>query len=230
MPAVISSELLVRLTQASPEQLAAIERILNTEGRSGPCWAGQQCEVRSESAGLRFVFRQIGELWQVVFDGGEVFHLEDSMGARYLDHLLHHPNVPIKAVDLEAIIQPVKKDSRARNSTQTATDAKAVRAYLRELDRLRADCEEAAASGNQIAVAEAEAEIRKVEAALRLSEGGSADNGERARGNVRKALQAIERRLLKGGGVMRAFGEHLREHVSTGYECLYSQPEGRIWG
>ena len=61
--------------------------------------------------------------------------------------------------------------------------------------------------------------------------GGSeaADTGERARDNVRKAVRAAIEQLRKGDRKERAFAEHLENRMSTGYECLYSQAEGRIW-
>ena len=40
---------------------------------------------------------------------------------------------------------------------------------------------------------------------------------------------AVMKKLSEAGPEERAFAEHLRSHLSTGYECLYSQPEGKIW-
>jgi hypothetical protein len=48
-------------------------------------------------------------------------------------------------------------------------------------------------------------------------------------GNVRKALDVVIAKLAKGGQEEKAFAEHLRASLSTGYECLYSQSQGRIW-
>jgi hypothetical protein len=65
-------------------------------------------------------------------------------------------------------------------------------------------------------------------AALKANRAG-ADAGERARVNVRKAVAVVLAQLRKGGLAEEAFAEHLENQLSTGYECLYSQPEGRIW-
>jgi hypothetical protein len=63
-----------------------------------------------------------------------------------------------------------------------------------------------------------------------LSEhGGLADTGKRARDNVRKAVGAVKASLGRGGREERAFAEHLRTHLSIGLECLYTQPQGRVW-
>ena len=36
--------------------------------------------------------------------------------------------------------------------------------------------------------------------------------------------------LRSGSPEEQAFAEHLRTHLSIGFECLYTQPQGRIWG
>ena len=46
---------------------------------------------------------------------------------------------------------------------------------------------------------------------------------------MRKALRGVIEQLGKGGQAERAFAEHLRTHLRIGYECLHSEPEGRIW-
>ena len=73
-----------------------------------------------------------------------------------------------------------------------------------------------------------EGQLEALEAALKGDAG--ADTGERARDNVRKAIAAVRAQLRRGGPEERAFEKHLRTHMSIGHECLYGQPEGRIWG
>jgi hypothetical protein len=58
----------------------------------------------------------------------------------------------------------------------------------------------------------------------------SAVTGERAFDNVRKALRVVQEQLTSGGPEKQAFAEHPRTHLSIGFECLYTQPQGRIWG
>jgi hypothetical protein len=74
-----------------------------------------------------------------------------------------------------------------------------------------------------------ESEVGALESALKAG-ACTVDTGERARNNVRLAIRAVTARLEKGGPEERAFAEHLRTHLSIGYEGLYRQPEGRIWG
>jgi len=176
----------------------------------------------------RFLFRRAGSYWRVVFDGSTEFYLPDTLGAQYLDYLLHHPNRSISAFDLETAVQPEKEASRERNSIQRTADTDATRAYLRELTRLRAERERAVAEGNEGEVERIEEDMAHVEGALRSS-AGSADSGERARGNVRKAIGAVLSRLEKGGKAERDFAAHLRRFLSTGYECMYSQQADGVW-
>jgi hypothetical protein len=170
----------------------------------------------------------MGRIWEVVFAGGGRFHLENTLGARYLDYLLHHPNDPISAFALEVAIEPEKGEARSTTSIQRSIDARAKREYRRALAKLRADQENAQAAGDRGEVSRLEGEIAALESALN-ERGGSDDTGERTRGNVRKAINATVQRLLKGGQHERAFAEHIRERVSKGYTCMYSQPQGRIW-
>ena len=71
-------------------------------------------------------------------------------------------------------------------------------------------------------------EIEALESALKGA--GAADTGERAFDNVRKALRVVLKQLRRGGPQEQAFAEHLRTHLSIGFECHYTQPQGRIWG
>lgn len=183
---------------------------------------------RAAGGGGRFVFRRSGQVWEVVHDGGGVFHLADTLGARYLDYLLHRPGAAVSAYDLEVAIRPERGQARARNSIQATLDPTTVKTYLRELERLRR-AREAAGDGGDLGGADRmDAEIEALEEALR---GGQAtgDVGERARNNVSKAVAAVRRRLAAGGPAERAFGEYLGRCVSTGYECQYRPAHGERW-
>ena len=53
---------------------------------------------------------------------------------------------------------------------------------------------------------------------------------ERARNNVRHALGKVRAALRKGGREEKGFAAHLQSRLEHGYDCMYSQAEGRIWG
>jgi intergrase/recombinase len=163
----------------------------------------------------------------VLLEGGEAFYVRDMLAARYADYLLHHPNQPIASFDLEAEVQPEKAEARAWNSLQADSDARALHDYREALGPLRAEKARAQAAGEQEEVARLEEDIRAYESLLKG--GGRADTGQRAYDNVRKAFRVLMNHLKQGGPEQRAFAEHLRTHLSIGLECLYSQPDGRIW-
>lgn len=174
------------------------------------------------------LFKKVGETWKVRFAGMVPFHLRDCLGVRYLDHLLHRPNEAISAFDLEALVRPEKAHARPRDSIQRQEDPQAVKEYLRELNRLRAQGDAAQESGNLVEARQIEAELDALEAEL-TPRASAADTGERARNNVRKAIGVVLRKLLRGTPAQRAFAEHAQIFVNLGYKCFYSHPGGKVW-
>jgi len=164
----------------------------------------------------------------VVFAGSPEFHLEDTLGARYLDYLLHHPNEPISAFHLEVKITPEKGEARSKDSIQESADLDTIRSCLREIDELRGRRERAADEGRQDEIERLDEEIGQIEAALKKG-GMAADTGERARSNVNKALALVRRRLAEGGGAERELARHIQAFVKVGYECMYARPDGGCW-
>ena len=235
MREALLGKLLLLLARTTLEQLAAVYGFLTglglqpgaVEPLSEP-GGTNRAFAASARAGSGFVFRKKGSLWEVIFRGGEAFYLPDSLGARYLDYLLHHPNEAIRAFDLEVAVTPEKGAARSGTSIQPGSDAQAMRDYREALGPLREKREEAQAAGDREEVERLDGEIRAFESALK-SRGGAGDTGERARSNVRKAVEVVMAQLGKGGREEKAFAEHLESNLSAGLECLYSQPEGRIW-
>ena len=224
------------LSRATPEELTAIYRFA-----TGEPFGSAECGVRnaelkrgradgSSTAGAQggraYKFHWTGRHWEVIFAGGKAFRLRSTLGARYLDYLLHNPNEPIHAFDLEVEVQPEKGEARVRDSLQPESDLQAMREYRQELGRLQ--METAQAAGEPEEVARLEGEMEALKSALKGA--GAADTGERAFDNVRKALRVVQEQLRNGGPDEQAFAEHLRTHLSIGFECLYTQPQGRIWG
>jgi hypothetical protein len=166
----------------------------------------------------------------VRYEGRTKFHLAITDGAKYLDVLLHQPNAVIRALELERSVKPDKAEVRDANSAQKTLDSQALRELRSELEELEAELAEAEASG-QVATAErlqGEIELIKNHVVKTALLGG--DSGERARNNVRKAIGRVLARLRKGGAPEQAFAKHLTESLSLGYEVVYSQPAGKIWG
>ena len=208
--------LLHKLMGATPEQFAAVERILamppGTNGANG---------TRRRS------FVRYGDHWKVIFDGHEL-HLADSLGARYLDQLLHRSNQPIAAFDLERAIVPEKAAARAINSSDAPGHGEGLRQCLRELGLLRSERDDATERGDGGGAERIDGDITMLEAQLKQGR-RTHDTGERARNNVRKAIGAVLRGLHRGDAAQKTLAFHLGRFVDTGYACMYHQPPGAEW-
>ena len=178
---------------------------------------------------IRYSFRQAGSMCDIMFDGCRVFHLTNKDGAKYLDYLLHHPNKPIRAFDLEREVKPEKANVREENSIQTTVDAKAKREARQELVALAAELEEAQAQRQTAKIKRLKDEITKVQSVVGNESLLGGDAGERARDNVRKAIEKVKAKLRKGNKDEQAFGVHIGRFVSLGYDVSYNQPERMKW-
>ena len=238
MREALLGKLVMVLSRATPEELAAIYRFATGEPlESAEC--GVRCaelkrgrasgsSMAAAQAGRPYVFRWTGRHWEVIFAGGEPFYLPDTLGARYRDYLLHRPNQPISAFDLEVAVSPEKGEARATNSIQPESDARALAQYREELRQLQAKRKELEAAGDSDALEHLDNEATALETVLTASD-RAADTGRRAFDNVRKAVGAVRKHLRQGGREERAFEDHLRSQLSVGHECMYTAPEGRVW-
>jgi hypothetical protein len=225
---------LLRVVQAAPEEVTTLAPVVVAGRRfvgeklAGVYFVLARDLAHSAGAAPRYLFCEVGTQWKVIFDGGSAFYLGATLGARYLDYLLHHPNVPISAFDLELAVQADKESARSRTSIQPESDPQAKREYREALRGLQTEREHAEAAGDVTEVERLAGEMEALASALREGR-GVADTGRRARTNVWHAVRAVRAQLRRGGREERAFAEHLRTQVNTGYECLYTQPEGRLW-
>ena len=243
MRETLLGKLVLVLSRATLEELGAIYHFATREGSSDTmldagCSMLDDRKARGAVGGAveekvltkpAYVFQWTGRDWEVVFGGGRAFHLPNILGARYANYLLHRPNGPISAFDLEVAVSPEKGDARARNSIQAESDARALGEYRTELLRLQSKRKELEAAGDSEGLEGLDNEVAALEAALTGSD-GAADTGKRAADNVRKAVGALRKHLSQGGPEERAFEEHLRSQLSIGLECMYIAPEGRGWG
>ena len=223
MNTAISTDFLMLLAKAAPEDIAEVERFLRVR-------AAQAISAREDvRPTARFLFRQAGSVCAVIFEGGAEFHIPNTDGAKYLDHLLHRPNESIRAFDLELAVKPYKGDVRENNSVQVAVDARMQREARAELLELEAELAEAEAAGLTEKVARLNREIAQIKKVAGTTALLSGDTGERARDNVRKAIGKVIARLRKGGATEQALARHLTQSISLGYDVVYTQPAGKIW-
>jgi hypothetical protein len=125
-------------------------------------------------------------------------------------------------------IVPEKAKSRDKDSIQKRLDGEAVRKYLRALEELRSERDEAAEDGKAAEVDRLDEEIESLVKELQ-QRNVSVDTGERSRGNVSKAVNAVRRKLMKRGKHEKAFGEHIAQQISLGYKCQYNSVLGAKW-
>jgi len=197
-----------------------------------PVGASESSDAGSVTASdgvAKYVFQQSGQVWEVVCEGNPPFHIQNTLGARYLDWLLHHPSEAISAFDLEKAVTPEKAAARQKDAKAYGIDGDAIREYLRTLNDLRAKREEAQAEGGNAEAVRLDGEIAAIEAELKKQGRSNADTGERARNNVRKAIGSVKNRLAKGKKYEKAFLKHIEDLVDTGYRCQYKQPKESVW-
>jgi hypothetical protein len=227
-------EILGWLAEATPEETARAARLIarwsRRKGRKHPVAAPAPPaqEPEGESGG-ECVFCRVGNRWKVILNGARPVWLPNILGSRYLNYLLHEPNDPIDPFALEVRIQPEKALARAKDSIQAGSDGPAKRDYRERLRWLQARRATLGGAADPREVEGLVSEMAVLEAMLKERELGS-DTGERARNNVRKAIDVIKVLLRQGGPEERAVLAHLDRHLSIGHRCLYSQPRGRIWG
>ena len=175
------------------------------------------------------VFCRAGSHWDVTFDGGRTIHLRHTLGVEYLSYLLHRPGQSMRAFDLELAINPDKGQARDPNSIQKTVDPQTKREARKELQELQSELEEAEAQGLVAKVKRLQGEIAKLEAVVGSTRLLDADTGERARNNVRKAIDKVVKNLRKGGSAEQALAQHITQFVSLGYNIAYNPPEGCRW-
>jgi hypothetical protein len=203
-------------------------------------WVREQARAETEKAagaepagaaaggGRRNLMQRAGCAWRVRFEGRPEFFVWDTVGVRYVDYLVHHPSQPIRAFELERRILPEKGAIRSGTGVREKLDPDTMKRYLREVERLRAEREQAADDGQEGETMRLDGEIEAMEGELERL-GTKADAGSRARDNVRKAIDGLVRKLARGDEGERALAAHIRQFVSLGYEVLYTRTYGEVW-
>ena len=178
-------------------------------------------------AGSRYGFRKKGDFWEVIFNGGQPFYLADTLGARYLDYLLHHPNVTNTAFKLEVLVTPEKGEARAIESVQPESDPPAKRQYREALRIKQSERRLAKKAGDEARVRQLDPDIKKLNALLN-NRGGMADTGEgRSTTCAKRCASSWSKRGKEGRGA--GVCGTLRTHLSIGFKCLYTQGQGQVW-
>ena len=184
-----------------------------------------------DDAATQYLFRLDGDKWKVIFDGSNPFYLDNRLGSHYIDYLLHRPGVVITALELEHTITPAKAEVRTAEVITQKHDAKSLRNIARECRKQRAEQEALLEEGRTLEASQMDADIEEFERILNNEDRAVlGDSGSKARGNVSKAIRAVEGKLSKmEEPAAREFARHLAEFLHKGFKLSYTPPEKVIW-
>jgi hypothetical protein len=194
-------------------------------------------------------FQKAGDHWTISYEGA-VFHLKDSIGLRYIAHLLRNAGRKIPAPEIVLCAEGVQADSisaydsiRVREVAELGLgqgfgdagdllDSQAEQAYRQRFAELEAALQEAKAFNDlgrvEAIIHEQDFLIRELSAGV--GAGGrsrkAASFAERARLNVTRAIKAAIERIAVHSTPL---ADHLRRSIDTGKSCLYSSdPNSQI--
>lgn len=185
----------------------------------------------SPHAGIQhpFVFQEVTGGWQIVFDNAPAFMLGPLGGCRVLDYLFHRPGETIRALQLEHAIFPSKAKIRPGGKITDPGSSESLRNVLKEMRRLRASEERMREEGRDAEADRVAAEILALEKESERLQRPANDDGNRARDNIRKSVDAVHRNLAKRGAAGKLLSDHIRKHLDLGFEIQYRPPPGLEW-
>jgi hypothetical protein len=185
------------------------------------------------------VFRRDGDYWTLAHSGRAV-RLKDNKGLRYIAHLIAHPDREFHVLDLVTAEQGVDASARATAAdvdglrpsaeSEELLDGRSRREYLRRVEDLRAEVEEAQGWGDAERAARLTEELEFLlnQLAGGVGLGGRArkavSDADRARWAVSKA---VDRAIARIKAEHPDLAQHLSESLRTGTFCSYS-PSGPV--
>lgn len=169
-----------------------------------------------------------GEYWTVTWSS-VLLRQKDSVGMRYLAHLVERPGVEVHVSDLVRVVRKARPDDvepvdAGADDAGPMLDDAAKAAYRRRLEDLRETVEEATGWGDRERAARAQSEIDAISGELARAVGlGGRDrkasaSSERLRVSVTLRIRDAMKRLDEGSA---ALGRHLAASVRTGAFCAY---------
>ena len=171
------------------------------------------------------LFRQIGSSWELAFQG-EISHIRNTTGARYLARLLASPNRGLTCDDLSGV------PFRATGSGQAVTDRAGRMKARQRLEKLKAAHAAAEATGKRGIAKAAALEAKKLEQQMARDAGlGNRsrtfrDDAGRTRDRVHKALH---RAIAEIETTMPSFASHLLKCLGFADECAYRPTAEITW-
>jgi hypothetical protein len=171
--------------------------------------------------------------WQLRRPDRPAAPLANLKGFRALAELVVHPNQPIAALDLAAVIEGRAPEVRAPLSDEPVLDRQAVREYRRRVEQLRGQLDRADIRGDAATSQRVARELAALAGALEATRGFGGHparmrtDADRARVNVTKHIKRAISRIAEQDAEL---GRHLGATVTTGSECCYATGRGRfVW-
>ncbi len=219
-----------------------------------PASGGNAIESRAQSEAPlpNYIFRKMGQAWQVRYAGGPEFVLLPTKGAAYLHLLIIQQGTPISATKLAATValhatehllgdtQDAEGEQCAdagrrkfRGVARTQSDPDAMAAYRARYEELEAEIEEARANNDSWRASRIRGEMEDLGVQIRrdLSLGGKLRREADDRDKVRKAvLAALRRTVQEIGKYDKRLAEHLKPPVlRRGWSPCYSPHDPIAW-
>jgi len=174
-----------------------------------------------------FVFRRLGQIWVLKFDGKMVL-MQDAHGLRYIARLLAEPDRDVWASQLLAAVMGIDPRVTAGASEQLA-DNTAIAAYRKNYIELQEELEEARTMNDlgRIAAIQTKTDTLATELSRVTGIGGRARERSTI-DNVRKRVSmAVTRAMDSIRAEHEALGKHLDGFISSGTIFRYA-PDRRI--
>ncbi len=211
--------------------ISKIHRALNDlftgdKKKAGPNVAEHPAEKESEN-----IFKRSGKVWMIKFNAGDVHHLDDRVGAHYLNILLSSPRKAFKISDL---VQAVTKATvmYAANDAGELLDEQAIKEYRERYEDLQEEIREAEehndSARKEALTFELEWFLRELKAAV--GKGGkprkAASDFEKLRKRVYKAILDTRKAIEEDN---QELAEHLQKTITCGATPSYNPPDDIEW-
>jgi len=215
-------------------------------------WLEQTGEIpdeltSAEAAAGQYVFRKLGDKWQVNF-GGQLFYVDDIKGMEYIHTLLNRSGEWVSCMELaggtsidpdarnsdiydDMILEELKNEglwvSDIKQLMKTAPEAANAQVWDNAIEEQRGKLQAAKDRGDPEEVREIGKHLEQLEQLrseffnVRGEERPAERQLENARTNVRHAIDTTYRGIKK---YCPELVEYLKAHIKTGDSCVYRAP------
>lgn len=190
----------------------------------------------------QYVFRKLGEMWKIVYEGGPPVFVSDTKGLNYVAFLLSHPGKAIGVIELVAAVEKAYPEADIKldrdedgwesgsvsvsdgSDDQEILDDRSRADYANRLHELQEERQQAEERGDETALGAINREAESIAQELKATSGVFRRNRsfssphERARTKVQKQIKAAIDKISEH---IPALAQYLRRTISTGGECSY---------